>query len=117
MVLLLIRAKKKRPKVYATGIQPETPTENLMHQTYIEYFKGKYHDLFLKSSSWRETLQMPNSLRQELEPYNAMVPLNQIRVFEIKAHEIPLSALPAGSTSSEWTTVLEEVRDLEKNIN
>ena len=34
----------------------------------------------------------------------------------MKGHEIPLSALPAGSTESEWTTTLEEIKDFERNF-
>jgi hypothetical protein len=43
--------------------------------------------------------------------------LENLTVFSIKGTEIPLSALPAGSTQSEWTTILEEVKDLDKNIS
>ena len=59
---------------------------------------------------------MPSHLRLELEPHPLSLPLHKLRIFEVKGHEIPLSALPAGSTQSEWTTILEEVRDLEKNF-
>ena len=42
-----------------------------------------------------------------------------MRIFEVKGHEIPLSALPTGSTQTEWTTLLKEIRpaDFEKSFN
>jgi hypothetical protein len=61
---------------------------------------------------------MPSHIRKELDPQPQNIELEKIRIFEVKGHEIPLSALPAGSTQSEWTTLLEEVRpiDFEKNF-
>jgi len=68
---------------------------------------------------WREEFQMPSFLRRELDPQPQSIVLEKIRLFEVKGHEIPLSALPAGSLQSEWTTILEEIRsaDFEKNFS
>lgn len=48
--------------------------------------------------------------RSEFDPQDTKLPINEYKLFEIKGHEIPLSALPAGSTSPRWTTLMEEVR-------
>lgn len=44
--------------------------------------------------------------------------LDKIRIFEVKGLEIDLSALPAGSTQTEWTTVIDYIRpaDFESNF-
>jgi len=38
------------------------------------------------------------------------LPADKIKIFEVKGHEIPLSALKAGSTETEWSTLVEEIR-------
>lgn len=48
--------------------------------------------------------------RNEFDPQDIKIPIDDYKIFEIKGHEIPLSALPAGTTSSRWTTLVEEVR-------
>ena len=57
-------------------------------------------------------------MRNELDPQRLLLPVDKIKIFEVKGHEIPLSALPAGSTHSEWTTWVEMVQpqDLERGI-
>lgn len=61
---------------------------------------------------------MPAVLRRELDPQPQALILDQIKVYEVKGHEVPLSQLPSGRTQSEWTTLLEEVRpqDFIKNF-
>jgi hypothetical protein len=53
---------------------------------------------------------MPAYLRRDLEPQPFQVPIDKMRIFEVKGCEIPLSALPSGRTHSEWTTLLEYIR-------
>ena len=58
------------------------------------------------------------AVRNELDPHPINLPVDKIKIFEVKGHEIPLSALPAGSTHSEWTTWVELIQpqDLERGI-
>jgi hypothetical protein len=84
----------------------------------LDYFRGKYSDLFSRSLAWRERIQMPAYLRRDLEPQPFQVPIDKMRIFEVKGCEIPLSALPSGRTQSEWTTIVEYLRpaDFENNF-
>ena len=84
----------------------------------MDYFRGKYSDLFSRSLAWRERIQMPVYLRRDLEPQPFQVPIDKMRIFEVKGCEIPLSALPSGRTQSEWTTIVEYLRpaDFENNF-
>jgi len=61
---------------------------------------------------------MPTYLRRDLEPQPFQVPIDKMRIFEVKGCEIPLSALPSGRTQSEWTTIVEYLRpaDFESNF-
>jgi hypothetical protein len=58
------------------------------------------------------------AVRNELDPQPVQLPIDQIKVFRVIGSEIPLSALPAGSTQPEWTTIVEEIKpsDLEKPV-
>lgn len=111
----------KVPKSPGIQSQPRLSSDEvsqLMFNAYQDYFRGKYHDLYLKTTAWREELQMPAFLRRELDPQPQSLILEKVRIFEVKGHEVPLSALPAGSLQSEWTTIMEEIRpsDFEKNF-
>jgi len=50
------------------------------------------------------------AVRNELDPQRVQLPIDQIKVFRVTGSEIPLSALPAGSTQPEWTTIVEEIK-------
>lgn len=56
---------------------------------------------------------MDDFLRNELDPLPMPLPADKIKIFEVKGHEIPLSALKAGSTETEWSTLVEEIRPQE----
>lgn len=60
----------------------------------------------------------PLAVRNELDPQPVNLPIELIRVFKVLGSEIPLSALPAGSTQPEWTTIVEEIKpsELEKPL-
>jgi len=90
-----------------------------MFSAFQDYFRGKYHDLYLKTATWREEIQMPAFLRKELDPQPQSIVLEKVRIFMVKGHEVPLTQLPAGHTESLWTTLLEEIRpqDFEKNFH
>jgi hypothetical protein len=48
--------------------------------------------------------------RNEFDPQYTKIPISDYKIFEIKGHEIPLSALPAGTLYPRWTTLMEELR-------
>ena len=94
-------------------------TSTKLYEAYLDYFKGRFSEIFSKSANWREIIQMPNYLRRELDPQPVSIVLEKIRIFEVKGLEIDLSALPAGSTQTEWTTVIDYIRpaDFESNFS
>ena len=57
-------------------------------------------------------------MRNELDPQPINLPVDKIKIFEVKGHEIPLSLLPAGSKHPEWITLVEMIQpqDLEKGM-
>jgi len=86
---------------------------------YDDYFRGKHYATFQKNEHVREELELESlAVRNELDPQPVNLPIDLIRVFKVHGSEIPLSALPAGSTQPEWTTIVEEIKpaDLEKPL-
>ena len=75
--------------------------------------------MFSKNEKKREELGLvEQAVRNELDPQRLNIPIDKIKIFEVKGYEIPLSALPAGSTHPEWSTWVDLVtpQDLEKGI-
>lgn len=109
----------KVPK--SPGIQPSLLSadeqEKRISSHYDDYFRGKHHGTFQKNEHVRAELELESlAVRNELDPQPVNLPLDLIKVFKVLGSEIPLSALPAGSTQPEWTTIVEEIKpaDLEK---
>ena len=86
----------------------------------MDYFRGKFYQIFTKSQNIRQEMGLEDqAVRKEIDPQPINLPIDQIKIFEVKGHEIPVTALKAGAKHSEWTTVVEEIRpqDLEKHIS
>ena len=43
-------------------------------------------------------------MRNELDPQPINLPIDKIKIFEIKGHIVPLAALPTGTLAPEETT-------------
>jgi hypothetical protein len=109
----------KVPK--SPGIQPSRSSadeiEKRLFNFYSDYFRGRHYQVFQKNEHVRKVLELDElAVRNELDPQPVNLPIDRIKVFQVIGSEIPISALPAGSTQSEWTTIVEEIKpsDLEK---
>lgn len=72
---------------------------------YVNYFRGKHYQAFSRNEQIRRELELEEyAVRNELEPQPELLPLDTIKIFEIRGETIPLSALPAGCTEEEQTT-------------
>ena len=71
--------------------------------------------IFSKNDHIRTELELDAvAVRNELDSQPVNLPIDQIKVFNVESLEIPLSALPAGSTESEWKTIITEITDFDK---
>ena len=99
--------------------QSAEEVERELFNEFTDYFRGKHYQVFSKNEKKREELGLvEQAVRNELDPQRLNIPIDKIKIFEVKGYEIPLSALPAGSTHPEWSTWVDLVtpQDLEKGI-
>jgi len=98
------------------GLQSQRLNEDRHLLTkYQEYFRGRHYQAFSRGGQEEEGqfgLEIQYT-RTEFDPYDISISVEEYKIFEIKGHEIPLSALPAGSTSPKWTTLMDEIKGSE----
>ncbi len=100
------------PKQNGVQAPKQAELDKQMFTQYQDFFRGEAHASFsVQDRAWEETFGPELAFsRVEYDPYDLKIQVDEIRIFEVKGHEIPLSALPAGSTSPKQTTLIEEIR-------
>lgn len=91
----------------------------VLFNEYRDYFRGKHYEVFSKNQQNREELGLvEQAVRNELDPQPINLPVDKIKIFEVKGSEIPLSLLPAHCTEPEKITLVEPIlpQDLEKGM-
>ena len=100
----------KSSGVLKTG-QNEQESEERLFDGYQDYFRGKHYQAFSKDEDVMERLGLSeHAVRNELDPQPINLPVDKIKIFEVKGHTIDLSALPTGTLAPEETTYLQEIR-------
>lgn len=88
-----------------TTRQTEQESEDKLFEGYQDYFRGMHYQAFSKDEDIRERLGLEElAVRNELDPQPINLPVDRIKIFEVKGHTIDLSALPTGSQAPEETT-------------
>lgn len=94
--------------------QTEQESEDRLFDGYQDYFRGKHYQAFSKDEDIRERLGLDeHAVRNELDPQPINLPIDRIKIFEVKGHTIDLSALPTGTKAPEETTYTQEIRPQE----
>lgn len=97
-----------------TTRQTEQESEDKLFDGYQDYFRGMHYQAFSKDEDIRERLGLEElAVRNELDPQPINLPVDRIKIFEVKGHTIDLSALPTGSQAPEETTYTQEIRPQE----
>lgn len=61
---------------------------------YMDYFRGKHHEVFSKNEHIRNELELDAvAVRNELDPQPVKLPIDQIRVFRVTGAELSLAIL------------------------
>eukprot|EP00347_Sterkiella_histriomuscorum_P016599 403352570 len=94
------------------GVQPVKFDERVIFEKYQEYFRGKHFQSFSRRDQNRlNELGLEVQLqRNEYDPQDIKLSLEEFKIYKFEGQEIPLTALPAGATSPRWSTLLDEVR-------
>ncbi|CDW77180.1 polyribonucleotide 5-hydroxyl-kinase clp1 [Stylonychia lemnae] len=94
------------------GVQSMKFEDRVIFEKYQEYFRGKYYASFSRRDQNRLSELGPEALmsRNEYDPQDMKLSLEEYKFFQVEGKEIPITALPAGATSPRWSTLLEEVK-------
>ena len=87
--------------------------ENLqIYERYQEYFRGKHYLAFQKQDQQQKIQELgsdPQLQRNEYDPHDIKLSIEQFKIFEIKGYQLSSGSLQHGAQTSGWITFVEEI--------